>query len=413
MLDFIVFQKFLVSIVLGALIGVEREMSMIGVKRARVAGIRTFIFITFFGSLAAFIDEKFPYMVIIGFIIVSVLVIASYLANSFIYKALGLTTEVSIILAYMIGVLAYIGEARAAIIFTVLLTLFLTLKVKIHDLVNKVHHYELYDTLKFALIAFVVLPFLPNKSYGPYEIFNPYLIWIVVILVTGISFFGYFLIKIFGQKKGVGVTGILGGLISSTAVMTSIAPKSKETKGSINPLVFAVVIASATMFFRILIEVAAVNHLLLPKLILPMGIMGVVGFVISLIIWKKSRISDTEISFKSPFTLLPGLMFGVFFVAILFLTKIANLYFGDTGAYFASIISGIANVDAITISMAKFAGKEISYNSAAIAVTLAATTNMIAKFLLAFFLGSKQFYKAVGMFFLIILATGVVALFFI
>lgn len=414
MITFPIFGKFLIAIAIGALIGLEREMSFKDSKM-KIAGIRTFIFISFLGALSAFIYEQYkqPLFMIAIFCVVALFVIVAYGANCFINKDLGLTTEMSALIAFILGLLTYLGEEKVAIIFTVLTTLFLSLKKTLHKIVSKVQRNELYDTLKFALISLVVLPFLPNQTYDPWGIINPYKIWLVVILVTGISFFGYLFIKFLGPNRGIGITGLLGGLASSTALMTSMSNNSKNSKGNINPFIFAAVIASSTMFIRILIEVSVLNKELFKELLIPMGVMGIVGIAISFFVWRQKSNLHPKIEIKSPFTLLPGIKFGLFFVLVLFVSKLASIYFGNTGIYIASVFSGLADVDAITISMANLAGKEIALNTATIAITIAAAMNTFTKFWIAYLFGSRQFAKAIAWIFAVILACGFISIFFI
>lgn len=238
----------------------------------------------------------------------------------------------------------------------------------------------------------------------------------MVVFISGISYAGYILMKIVGPERGIGITGILGGLVSSTAVVTAMAARVKESELLLKAAVFAAVVASSMMFLRVFFEVLVVNSSLIPLLAAPMIIMGVLGIFLGVLVWRSSMVKkmDSEVKLKNPFSLKPALIFGALFVAIIFISNLANIYFGSRGVYIASIISGVADVDAITISMALLAQNgTISSITAVTAITLASISNTVVKFGIALFLGTRSFGKNVGGLFLIIIVAGLIAVLFI
>jgi len=261
------------------------------------------------------------------------------------------------------------------------------------------------------IIAFVILPLLPDEAIGPLAVFNPFQIWLMVVFISAISFTGYILMKFIGPEKGLGVTGVVGGLVSSTVVVTSMAARVKESQFLMKAAVFAATVASSMMFLRILFEVSVINPLLLPHLSAPMIVMGVLGILLGIIIWKRAEIRqmDADLQLENPFSLKPALIFGALFLAILFLSKIANMYLGSSGVYLASIISGVADVDAITISLALLAPETITHNTAVAAITLAAISNTFFKFLIALFLGTRKIARNICIIFLIIIIAGIIS----
>ncbi|MBT4375953.1 MgtC/SapB family protein [archaeon] len=426
-----------VAILLGALIGLQREFSQQKENIQRFAGFRTFILFTLFGAILGYFSESFSSIpVIIGFIGIIVLVAVSYVLSYMKTKDMSATTEISAILAYVIGAMCTIGEIQLAVILGILVTAFLTFKERFHDMVRKMEKKELFAVVSFALISLVVLPILPNKNYSPMDlpglgqvlngiglntsfltqlnVFNPSHIWLMVILVAGISFLGYFLVKLVGSKKGYGVLGFIGGLASSTAVTLSMAGESKKHRGDHFPFVLAVIIATAVTFIRIIFEVAVVNDALLPTLFLPMISMSIAGFLVAFIFFKRKRKvhKAKEIPLTQPFAIKPALKFALLFVLILFVSKIAQMLFGSTGIYVTSILSGLADVDAITLSMSALSKSgAVSNFVATTAIILAAASNTLVKAGIAYFLGDKKFGKIIIGVFLFILVVGMLVLF--
>ncbi|MFA5821274.1 MAG: DUF4010 domain-containing protein [Candidatus Gracilibacteria bacterium] len=287
---------------------------------------------------------------------------------------------------------------------------------------SRLKNKELKSTLVFAVIAFVILPMLPNQAYGPFGAFNPYLIWLMVVFICGISFLSYVVIKIFGVKRGIGLTGFFAGLISSTALAFDFADQSKKNSGIVEPYVFAVVIASSAMFFRVLVEVVILSEELFAKIFWPMTAMGVVGILAALFLWlKKSDGKEVEqsikkniVGMKTPFSLANGLKFGLLFAAVLFVAHAALALLGDKGLYVTSVLSGLFDVDAITISIINLINEGgISLHSGAIGVILAAMVNTFTKAMIFVFLGNMKVAIKIIEVFIFILASGVVAIFFV
>jgi len=337
----------------------------------------------------------------------------SYLVTTRKNGDVGITTEVAAFLTFALGLLCFTDEGMlVAPIFAMIITTLLAVKPHLHQFAHRISEKELINTLKFLIIAFVILPLLPDQVMGPLAVFNPFQIWLMVVFISAISFTGYILMKFIGPERGLSVTGIVGGLVSSTAVATSMAARVKESGLLMKAAVFATVVASSMMFLRMLFEVSVINPALLPQLSAPMLVMGVLGIILGIIIWRRTEVRqmDADLKLDNPFSLKPALIFGALFLAILFLSKIANTYLGSGGVYLASIISGVADVDAITISMALLAPETIPTNIAVTAITLAAMSNTFFKFLIALFLGTRKFGRNVGIIFLIIIISGLITI---
>lgn len=410
-MDVLLILKFLIALALGALIGIERERKKEGTE---FAGVRTFILIAILGTLSAYLSQDFPYFWMVSFAGLVVLVGLSYLVTTRKNDDVGITTEIAAFLTFVLGMLCFTDEGMLlAPIFAIIVTTLLAIKPHLHRFAHRVSEKELINTLKFLIIAFVILPLLPDEVIGPWAVFNPFQIWLMVVFISAISFTGYILMKFIGPERGLGVTGIVGGLVSSTAVATSMAARVKESGILMKAAVFATVVASSMMFLRMLFEVSVINPALLPQLSAPMMVMGVLGIILGIVVWKRTEVRhmDADLKLDNPFSLKPALIFGALFLTILFLSKIANIYLGSSGVYLASIISGVADVDAITISMALLAPDTISNNTAVTSITLAAISNTVFKFLITLFLGTRKFGRNIGIIFLVIILAGLVTIF--
>ncbi len=431
------FWGLVIAIFLGALIGLQREFSQQKEHIQRFAGFRTFILITLFGGMMGYLSEGITSIfVIVGFIGVVLIIAVSYVLGYMKSKDMSATTEISGILVYILGVMCTTGYIQLAVILGIIITAILTFKERFHQIAQKMEKKELFAVIKFAIVSLVVLPILPNKNYSPLDIpglgdlligiglkgnflsqltvFNPAHIWLMVVFVSGLSFLGYFLVKIIGSKKGYGVLGFVGGLVSSTAVTLSMAGESKNNKGNYFPFVLAVILATAVTFIRIIFEVAVVNNSLLSTLFVPMIFMALAGFIVAYFFYRRrdKKKKAKKIEFKQPFALKPAIKFGLFFAFILLISKIAQLLFGSIGIYATSILSGLADVDAITLSMASLSKNGVISNFVATtAIILAAASNTLVKAGLAYFLGGKKFGRMIVWSFLFILAVGLLVLF--
>ncbi len=411
-------QNFLIAIAVGGIIGLEREIGRREKKDAiSFAGLRTFILVSFFGALSYFMGEKLnqPILPAVGFVIFSLLIIVSYYISA--QKGFwGITTELTGLLTYLLGVLVMQADYQVyAVIFAVLITILLAFKKYVRRFIQKTKTKEWYDTMKFAFIAFVILPLLPNQGFGPYEFFNPYQTWLMVVFVSGLSFAGYFAVKYFGTRIGVSLSGLLGGIASSTAVTTSMSHRSKDVKEKdYKPFVIATVLACSIMFVRVILEAATINQELALILLFPTAIMFLAGIVPILLWWRKGKEkSDKELDLPSPFRLQPAIAFAAIYTFVqLVVNVLVHEGVGQTGIIFTSVIAGITDVDAITLSLSRFAQEgSITMDSAVNGILAALFTNTIVKGGIAWFWGGKEYRKKVAMILFAILLIGICSIF--
>lgn len=432
----------LLSLLLGGLIGAQREIRQQKNRMVDFAGFRTFTFISllgfFLGYMAVVIFNN-VYFILVGLAGIFVSSIIAYRAVTKVNpQDVSATTEIVAIITFLLGVLISLGYYYISITTAIIITAILLLGSALHKFAKNLKYVEVFATLKFAIISIVILPILPNKNYTPLDlpliktffenqdfiskevllqldVFNFYYIWLMVVFISGIAYVGYIMMKTIGAEKGLEVTGFLGGLMSSTALTSSFAIESRKLNYLSKPLVVGTIIACSTMFFRVIFEVAVINPSLLPTVVVLLGVMGFCGYFCGLYLLKKIKLNHSHsIRVDSPFTLIPALKFAFFFVMIMLVSKFFIIYLGSSGIYLVAFISGIADVDAITISLANLAlSGTITNSTAQIGIFIGAFANTIFKGGIAYYLGSKEFFKGIFTMFSIILIVGFIVLFFI
>jgi uncharacterized membrane protein (DUF4010 family) len=328
----------------------------------------------------------------------------------------GMTSEVAAFLTVVVGALSYHGQFVAVLALGVTMMALLALRVEFHRLAGRITRDDVLATLKFGIITAIVLPVVPNRSLGeaPFDVLNLYKIWLMVVLISGISFIGYLLIKIVGAKRGIGITGFLGGLVSSTAVTLSFSQRSQKSGPLAKAFAVAVTVAWTTMFVRVIVEVAVVNRSLLGHVWVPMAAAAAAGLAYAALLFFRQSTKDEEgMDFSNPFELGPALGFGALYAVILLVSRLAQTHFGDGGVYVSSVLAGLTDVDAITLSMAELSqpGGGVGLGVASRAVTLAAMSNTVVKAGIVLSTGSPNLKKAMLPAFVLILAAGLGASF--
>jgi uncharacterized membrane protein (DUF4010 family) len=409
--------QFGVALGLGMLIGLERERTR-GEERT-FAGVRTFSLLALLGATSVYAGEQagLPWIVGLVFLAVVILVAVAYSATA---RAghIGITTEVSALATFFIGSLCAWNQVGIAGAVAVAVMLLLALKGWLHNLAKRIESADVEATLKFAIITLIVLPLVPNTNFGPegLEVINPYKTWLMVVLIAGLNFFGYILVKVVGREHGLGITGLLGGLVSSTAVTLSFSQRSRTEPGLAPVLALAILLAWTVMFFRVVVEVGVVNLALAKDLALGMVIMGVVSLVICLLLWRRGRSSEkAEVeSGHNPFELGDAIKFGALFAVVIFVAKAAQVYFGDTGLYLAGALAGLTDVDAIALSMANLAQQDpASSGPAARTIVIAVISNTMVKCGMAIWLGAPSMRRTMIPIAVALAGSGAVAAFLV
>lgn len=385
----VLFYRFGTALVIGLLVGLQREFTQTrsaGDPHAAFAGARTFALLSLLGCTAAFVSHKTgsPLPVTAILLISGAMIITSYYVSANAGR-LGLTSEVAAMVTVLAGSLCYWGELTFAAALAVTTTVVLALEVQTRTLASKLTAEDVRSTLTFAVLTLVILPVLPRESIAPppFDVLVPHKLWLMVVFISGISFLGYVMIKVVGPRRGVALTGLFGGLASSTAVSLSFAQRSHGMDRLARPFALAILLAWTIMFVRVIVEVAVINAQLLRDVWLPLCAATTVSLAYCTYLYfsQPEKQEQSEDNFTNPFELRPALTFGLIYMAILLATNLARIYFGDKGIYLSSIVSGLADVDAITLSMAELSRDpdNIDHATAARAIVLAAASNTVVK----------------------------------
>jgi uncharacterized membrane protein (DUF4010 family) len=405
--------RFAAALLIGALIGLEREFVQQRSGDQEFGGIRTFALMALMGAVAAYLTDRFGFLIFIAAYLGLILMLwASNLAPALRGEEEGITTEVAALLVPLLGGMVMWGEPAIAAALGVVTALVLALKPGLHNLARRMSAADLRATLEFAIISAVILPLLPNRGFGPFSVLNPAQIWLLVVLVSGIGFVGYILMKVLGAEEGIGLTGLLGGLVSSTATTISFAGRSKTSAGLSGALAQGILLASAVMFPRMLIEIAVVNASLLSSVSIPLGAMLIAAGVIVFVLWRRRSDDEQEdktaVTLGNPLRWQTAVTFALVFAVVLVAVRAANEYLGSTGVYVASILAGLTDVDSITLSVADLSLiGELDAQVASISIVLAALVNTTVKGVMVMSLGSNELRRVVVRAVGIVLAAGI------
>lgn len=405
--------RFGIALAIGLLIGIEREREKPGV----FAGIRTIPLISILGCASAMISDQFvPFMFPVSFAVVAAFVLRSY-AITGTSASPGITTEIASLLSFILGGLVWWELGVFAAAAAVVIVLLLAAKDPLHHLSEQVGHKDIIAALQFGILTLVILPILPDRTFGPLAVLNPRTIWMMVILIAGVNLVGYVLAKALGSNQGITLTGVMGGFASSTALTISFARRSRAEAPLASSFALAILIASTIMFARILVIVASISAPLGRALLVPMAIIMGVGVSICLGVWfglrrepdHKSQAGQIEIA--NPLEIRSALQFGLLFGAILFVSKAAQVFVGSSGILLSSMIAGLADVDAIALSLSNLADSgTISTQIAARGIILAALSNTAMKTLLVAFIGVPALRRNVAPAFGIIIVAGLLTI---
>lgn len=420
--------KFILSFILGALIGLEREINEKRIsenspdhKKTAILGLRTFSLLAGLGTICGLLYQPFPILSAVLAIFIILLLLLFYFLDSYKHGDHGLTTELAVAYSFIIGFLLAVELIPVQIIIaiTVVVLLLMSRKAKIKTLVEEIKQVEINAFISFAILAFVILPFLPNKTFSLQDIgnmqnlfqnfgldlgrfstlalLNPFMLWFIVVLITGIDLLGYILEKTFGARKGLLVTSFAGGFVSSTATTVSIAKDSKTSK-NINSLLSSAIFANAASFVPASFLLVTLNVQLLTSffptlltIILTLSFIGIYFWTKS----KKETLEEAEVYKISRshkiFDLVAAIKFMGIFLIISIVSKITLELFGSAGFLITNSIGALTGIDAVTINIAQLSGNNIDLNLAVWALVLVNAVNLLAKSFYAYLQGSREF----------------------
>lgn len=377
---------------LGLLVGLQREWAT-----KELAGIRTFALITLLGAITALLAPSFGnWMIGAGMLAVGALAVAGYAvrrADTEEGDDLGITTEIAALVMYAVGVAVGSGSAGMAIVATGVTAVLLHWKARLHGLVGRLDERELALVFRLVLIALVILPALPDQTYGPYDVLNPFQIWLMVVLIVGISTGAYVAYRLFGTGWGTLLTGAMGGLISSTATTVGYSRRTRE--GDALPAAGALVItiASVVVFVRVLFEIWLVAPDLLssaaPPLLAVMAVM--LALTVALFLRMRGELSEVRPDPEAPSALGEAIVFGLLYAAVLVAVAAAREHFGNAGVYVIGVLSGLTDMDAITLSISElFNQGRLEAATAWRVILVGNAANLVFKAILATAIGGRR-----------------------
>lgn len=339
---------------LGLLVGLQRQSS-----NDQMAGVRTFTLVAILGVVAGFLTRDFdnPYILpAFGLAITFLMLMANYVQSTKeTDTSVGQTTEVALLLMFAIGAYLVLGDQVIAVVIGGSLAVLLYIKEILHNFIDSLKDKDLSAIMTFVGISLVILPLLPNETYGPLDVLNPHDIWLMVTLIVGISILGYFVYKWVGKKAGMISNGILGGVISSTATTVSYARYSKNGQSIGKVSAFVILAAVTVSIIRVIVEIGIIVPQKLPQLILPFVVLFVFMSILSLILFytlSKDNNQEEMPEPKNPAQFKSAFVFGILYGLILLAVAFTEKEFGNSGLYIVSIIGGLAKKDAITLSLA-------------------------------------------------------------
>lgn len=396
-MDLLIAQQLLLSLGLGMLIGLQRERA-----HKAVGGIRTFPLITLLGTICGQLAQTHG-----GWIIAAALVaVASLLFIVNLPRAQagdggGLTTEVAVLLLFALGAYLTIGPMWIVVVTGGVVALLLHWKAPLHRFASAVGDRDMHAMMLFVLISMVILPVLPNQPFGPYGVFNPFDIWLMVVLIVGISLGGYVAYKLFGGQAGVLLSGILGGVISSTATTVSSARQSKNATAAAGLVSLLIMVAATVSVLRVIVEIAVVASRSFTHLALPLGAMfGAMTLISAAVYFLTRRENATLSEQENPAQLKAALIFAAIYAVIKFAVAAAKDHFGTSGLYVVAVISGMTDMDAITLSTARLVdAQQVDASTGWRTILIAALANLGFKGAAVAVLGSRSLALRVGLLF--------------
>jgi len=393
--------RLLVALAIGLLIGLERGWKGREAEEGeREIGLRTLGLVGVVGGIAGLLAGRFDGLVIgLLFIGIAILLGAVYVVKVHARGDVGLTTEIAVLATYLLAALAGLGQLAIASAGAVVMGLLLTYKRQLHGWLRAMNRPELLAAFKLLVLSVVLLPLLPNQGYGPWQALNPYVIWWMVVLIATISFVGYFAIRIAGARAGTIFTALFGGLASSTATTLSLARLARRQNADAALLAGSILLACGTMFPRMLLVATVFHAPLFPLLMWPATVMALLTYGPALwLLRKPTNTPDAEDMLqRNPVELTSALTFGALLALVMLLGKALTDWFGDAGTYILAAASGIADVDAITLSLARMGGEDLAAITATLGIVIAASVNSLVKAGMAGMIGGRKLGIEVGL----------------
>ncbi|AKF24089.1 hypothetical protein YH65_00700 [Sulfurovum lithotrophicum] len=395
-MDYVLVKSLLIAVLLGFAIGLQRTMSHLYSNDVGfAAGSRTFALISLLGFMSGWMYQFAPSIIVVASASIAGIIILSYYMKSIHYKKMGMTSQIAAIITYLLGLMAYFHLEQYAVFIGVIMIVLLDIKPRLQRIEKNITPTDLNASILLLAMTFLILPILPDEMIGPYKLFNPYKTWLMAVIIAAISFVGYIAIKILGNKQGVLLTGLFGGLISSTAVSISLSKMYTAQKEYLNNYAAGIAIACTLMYLRVLFEALVINMEVAWHLLLPYTLAALSGFAYVYIIYKQATQTapgiQNEILNKNPLQLSEAIKFGILFGVIYGAITIVKQGYGDIGVYIVSSFSGITDVDAITLSLSQLeADNKLPILTAVNGIIIASVVNTYVKLGIVFWMGGRK-----------------------
>ena len=394
-LDFDTVRDFATALLIGTLLGIERERHKQSEGDISVGGLRTFILLAMLGAIGGWLAKllDFPWILVAVVLATLVAVVASYVLAARVQPdALGLTTELAAIAICLLGATVMLGHREIAVALAIAMAAALAYKQPLHGLVSRLDADDVYAGVRLLAATFIVLPLLPDRAIDPLGALNPQKLWLLVLLISSLSLVGYVAVRLLGPDRGIPLTGLTGGLVSSTAVTLSFARQSREKGQADSAPAFAcgILIAWGVMFLRVLAMVLIVNRGLLPRLVLPFLGMAAVSAGVAWVMFRRGAhdgSAGSGVPLSNPFSLTSAAKFAALFALVLLLVAFVQQDYPPGGVYVVAALAGTTDVDAITLSMSQYAQRG-EVDVAVTAIVIAALTNTVVKALMVTGLGA-------------------------
>lgn len=393
------FQRLGVALAAGLLVGLERGWRARAADDGeRAAGLRTFGLSGLLGGICgALAVLTAPLVLAAGIIAFTASVGVFNVIQAMADRNFSATGLVAALLTFILGAYAVIGEPAVSISAAVAMTIVLALREQLHGMLRNITWLELRAVLTLLAMTFLLLPVLPDRSIDPWDSINPYQVWLMAILIAAVSFVGYVLVRITGDAVGVGLASLTGGLASSTATTVALARMQRESRSGAKVLAGGVLMAGSTMMFRIIVIVFFIQPQLAGRLAPGLAAAGLICVIAgALMTFRQKEGEHPDFGLKNPFELGTALKLAALIAVIGLIANIVVAQLGSSGMYAVSALSGIADVDAITLSVARMSDAQLALDAAGIAVLIAVASNSISKTVMAAWLGGRGFGALIG-----------------
>ncbi len=413
-LDLAAVRPFAIALLIGAMVGVEREKRLL--TEHGVGGLRTFILLAEVGALSAWVGVEFatPWLFVATVLVAgSMLIGASLLRSREHREPVGLTTEIAGIAVCLLGGVCVLGQPEVAVGMGIVTAAVLAYKQPLHGWVEKLGWDDIFAGLRLAIATFIILPLLPNRPLDPWQALNPYALWWLVILISSLSLVGYVAGRWLGPGRGAALTGLTGGLVSSTVVTIGLARQSRDADDApVDALAAGILLAWAVMFVRVVVMLVVVQPRLAGPVAIPFATMAACAGIYGAMCYRsgsrqRARTGGTEpVPLRNPFRLGEAVRFAAYFAVVLLAVAGVERFAPRHGLFVVAALAGVSDVDAITMSVAQSTRSAAAVADAVLALLIAVGSNTAVKFALALFLGAPALRRRLAIGTLLIVAGG-------